>query len=69
MSDPERDLDVTQLQAAIAKTDGLLAHYRQGITLVADLKRTLVLRLIHKQHPQLSIMERDQLLKKHGVAP
>lgn len=60
--------DVTALQGAIAKADRLIAHYQQGIGLATDLKRTLVMRLIHTQYPHLSIDEEAKLLKSYGVS-
>ncbi len=59
--------DVTALRAAIQKADRLIAHYQQGIGLASELKRTLVLRLLHTQYPRLSIAEEAKLLKGYGV--
>jgi len=61
--------DVSALRAAIEKADRLIAHYHHGVRLGQDLKRTLVLRLLHTQYPRLSIDEEAKLLKSYGVAP
>jgi len=59
--------DVTALRAAIAKADSLVAHYRQGITLAQGLKRTLVVRLLHAQFPNLTVDEQEKLLRGYNV--
>ena len=67
--DPEpNSADVSALRAAIEKADRLVAHYHQGARLAQDLKRTLVLRLLHTQYPRLSIDEEAKLLKSYGVS-
>jgi hypothetical protein len=59
--------DVSALRAAIATTDQLIAKHQQAGALMADLKRSLVLRLLHAQYPRLSIDEEAKLLKSYGV--
>lgn len=67
--DPEPNAaDITALRGGIEKADRLIAHYHQGARLAQDLKRTLVLRLLHTQYPRLSIDEEAKLLKSYGVA-
>ena len=63
--------DVTKLRAAISKADALLAKYRQCITLMEEMKRTLVLRLLRAENPerQLSIHDQERGLQAHGLKP
>lgn len=66
-ADTDTGPDVTALRAAIAKADALVAHYHQGITLAQSLKRTLVVRLLHVQFPNLTVSEQEKLLRGYGV--
>jgi len=59
--------DVTALRAAIEKADRLIEKNREAGTLLVDLKRSLVLRLLHTQYPSLSITDEAKLLKGYGV--
>lgn len=69
-ADPEpTGADVSALRAAIEKADRLIAHYHQGARYAQDLKRTLVLRLLHVQYEHLSIDDEAKLLKSYGVGP
>jgi hypothetical protein len=59
--------DVTALRAAVEKADRLIEKNREAGALLVDLKRSLVLRLLHTQYPSLSITDEAKLLKGYGV--
>lgn len=62
----DTDLDVTSLRAAIALADRLVAHHKEGVDLATSLKRSLVIRLLNKQFPRLSLHDQEKLLRGYG---
>lgn len=59
--------DVTAMRSAIEQADRLIEKNRQAGALLVDLKRSLVMRLLRVQYPNLSITDEAKLLKGYGV--
>lgn len=67
---PERELDVTQLQNALALIGRLEEKQRQAHVALTELKTALAHRLVRVQHPgPLTLHEATVLLRSHGAEP
>lgn len=69
METEETATSVPALTAAILKADALIAHYARGVALAQELKRTLVLRMLHVQFPRMTIDEKARLMQSYGLKP